>query len=572
MQRRHLFAILMGLIAASSVAAADSIVLNQVGYLPGWPKTALLVNADAAIGEAELLALPDRQSVLKFTVSTQHIDPQSGDHIQALDFSAFDKPGRYLLHAGNTESPPFAIGAEIYQEPLKLLLRSYYLQRCGVRIDDAATGLKHEACHVHDAVIAHDDSAHKSGDPVASAGGWHDAGDYGKYVATTAVAVGRVLSLYEEFPALFADFRLDIPETGNGIPDVLDEMKVGLDWMLTMQRPDGAVYRKLSGVAWSKGLTPDQDHQPRYIYGITTPETAKAAGAWAMAARIYKRSQPEAAARYLAAAKKAWRYLETVEKQQFDLREGDNKGSGPYMYNKTDNDPSLTYDWDDRLWAAAELLITTGEAPYKRYVAATLPSAPLDIFEWKDPSGLAFAHVLFHPNMQGSGEWRVAVKNKILERAKTLLGNIAASGYRIANTRFVWSSNKRTVEEGIILIYAYRLSHDPVYLNAAIDQLDYILGRNHFNLSFVSGVGAHPVTNVSHLFLSAAHAKLPGLLVGGPNELEQSGIGPRFRGPLSYIDDARSYATNEYAIDYNASLIGLLGLLLSTPYPVGNSL
>lgn len=569
MQRHYLFAMILWSNAVSSIANADAIVLNQVGYLPNWPKTALLVNADANTREAEILTVPARQSVFKISSSAEHTDRQTGDRLQELNFTAFDKPGRYLLRAGKTESLPFVIGHGIYQEPLKLLLRSYYLQRCGVRIDDGATGLKHEACHLHDAAIMHDDSAHKAGDPVASMGGWHDAGDYGKYVATTAVAVGRILSLYEEFPALFTDFILDIPESGNKVPDVLDEMKVGLDWMLTMQRPDGALYRKLSGETWPKNLTPDQDHQPRYIYGVTTPETAKAPGAWAMAARIYKHSHPEDAARYLAAAKKAWHYLETVAGQQFEFREGDNKGSGPYMFNKTDNDISLTYDWDDRLWAAAELLITTGDPLYQHYVAAMLPSAPLNVFEWKDPSGLAFAHVLFHPGMPGSSEWRETIKTKVLERAKILLGNIAASGYRIANTRFVWSSNKLTAEEGIILIHAYRLSRDPVYLNAAIEQIDYILGRNHFNLSFVSGVGANPVANVSHLFLSAAHAKLPGLLVGGPNELEQSGIGPKFRGPLSYIDDARSYATNEYAIDYNASLIGLLGLLLSTPYPSG---
>jgi endoglucanase len=505
--------------------------------------------------------------VFKASIAAAQTDPQTGDRIQAINFSAFNKTGRYLVRAGKVESSTFSIGNDIYQEPLKLLLRSYYLQRCGVTINDAATGLKHEACHTHDASIKHDDNSHKAGDPVASVGGWHDAGDYGKYVATTAVAVGRILAVYEAFPRLFADIALNIPESGNKLPDALNEMKVGLDWLLTMQRADGAVYRKLSGESWPKGLTPDQDKQPRYIYGITTPETAKAAAAWAMAARIYQHSQPQEAARYLAAAEKAWHYLETVESQQFDYKEGDNKGSGPYMYNKTDNDEALLYDWDDRLWAAAELLITTGEDKYKVYVAATLPKAPLTVFEWKDPSSMAFAHVLFHPEMSGSGAWRDSAKTKILERAKTVLGNMDKSGYRIANARFVWSSNKLTIEEGVILFYAYRLSGDTTYLNAAIEQLDYIFGRNHFKQTFVTGIGFHPVNNVSHLYLSAANTKLPGLLVGGPNELEQSGIGPKYQGPLSYIDDARSYATNEYAIDLNASLIGLIALLSATPYP-----
>jgi endoglucanase len=289
-----------------------------------------------------------------------------------------------------------------------------------------------------------------------------------------------------------------------------------------------------------------------------------------MAARIYKHNRPDDATRYLAAAKKAWRYLETIENQKFDFREGDNKGSGPYMYNKTDNDITLTYDWDDRLWAAVELFIVTKDTCYKKYINATLPSAPLNPYEWKDPSALAMTDILFHPKLQDYKSWRILTEKKFIDRANKLLANVAVSGYRIANNRFVWSSNKITAEEGVILIYTYRLTKNPAYLDAAVAQLNYILGRNHFNLSFVSGVGTNSVTNVSHIYLSAIKGKLPGLFVGGPNELEQSNIGPKNLGPLSYIDDARSYATNEYAIDYNASLIGLMGLLLSTPYPAGH--
>lgn len=554
----------------SGLTQADIIVLNQVGYLPAWPKIAFLVNSNGKTKSAELLDANDRHSAFKFKTGINKKDAQTKDVLQELNFSAFTKPGRYIVKAGNVESHPFSIGDDVYQQPLKLLLRSYYLQRCGIKIEDAATGLKHPACHLHDAVIARDDNAHKTGDVVPSTGGWHDAGDYGKYIATTAVTIGRHLALYEDFPAFFSAFGLDIPESANSEPDILDEMQVGLDWMLAMQRPDGALYRKIGGDMWPKGLTPDQDLQQRFIYPITTPETAKAAGAWAMAARIYRKSQPEKAAKYLEAAKLSWHFLETIDQQFFDYKEGDNKGSGPYMYNKTDNDLSLTYDWDDRLWAAVELFIETNEDKYKNYIEKTLPAAQLNPYEWKDPSALAMTHILFHPSLQAYKQWRSLTEKKFLARAKKLLGNMSTSGYRIANNRFVWSSNKITAEEGIILIAAYNLTHNTDYLNAATAQLNYLLGRNHFDLSFVSGVGTNAVTNVSHIYLVAANFKLPGLFVGGPNELEQSGIGPKNKGPLSYVDDARSYATNEYAIDYNASIIGLLGTLLSTPYPTAS--
>ncbi|MCK5829769.1 MAG: glycoside hydrolase family 9 protein [Methylococcales bacterium] len=554
------------LIGVNQVNASE-IVINQVGYLPNWPKVALWVNSDTTKKQIELIDTATKKSVYTFRAARKHKDAQTGDYIQELDFSSYNKKGRYLLRAGNIKSLPFAIGNDVYKSSLRLLLRSYYLQRCGIAIFDAETGLNHASCHLHDGLVKHADGFHKENDVIHSIGGWHDAGDNGKYVATTAITVGRILALYEEHPALFTDFLLDIPESSSDLPDVLDEMKVGLDWMLSMQRLDGAVYRKLSGESWPVDLAPDQDKQPRYIYGVTSPETAKAAAAWAMAARIYKSSQPELAARYLKAARKSWDYLQTIDEQVFEFQEGDNKGSGPYMYNETDDDISLTYDWDDRLWAAMELLITTGEKPFQKYVNKKLPDAPLAFFEWKNPSGMAFSHALFHPALPTKREWHQGAKKKVMARAKILLNNIAASGYRIANSRFVWGSNKMTVEEGIILISAYRLSQDTAYLDAAIYQLDYIFGSNHFNMSFVTGVGKNPAKAISHLYLSAAKTKLAGLLVGGPNILAQAKIAPKNKGPLSYIDDPRSYATNEYAIDYNASLIALIGMLISTPYP-----
>jgi endoglucanase len=549
------------------LAEAKTIVLNQVGYLPTWPKMAFLVNADGKIKRAELLDATDRHSVFKFKAGANKKDPQTQDTLQELNFSAFNKAGRYIVKVGDVESHPFAIGQDIYQQPLKLLFRSYYLQRCGVKIDDASTKLNHEPCHLNDAVIAREDNAHKMGDLVPATGGWHDAGDYGKYIATTAVTLGRLLALYEDYPQFFSSFSFEIPKSNSKQADILAEAQVGLDWMLAMQRPDGAVYRKIGGDSWPKGLTPDQNKQMRFLYPVTTPETAKAAAAWAMAARNYQATQPEKAAKYLEAATLSWRYLETIDQQFFDYKEGDNKGSGPYMYNQTDNDLSLTYDWDDRLWAGVELLLATGDGKYKKYVDQILPSAPLNPYEWKDPSALAMSHILFHPKLEPYKQWRSSTKKKFLARAKKLLGNLADSGYRIANNRFIWGSNKLAAEEGIILVNAYRLTKNTDYLNAAIAQLNYLLGRNHFGLSFVSGVGSHSVANVSHMYLVAAKLKVPGLFVGGPNELEQSGIAPRNKGPLSYVDDARSYATNEYAIDYNASLLGLIVMLLQTPYP-----
>ncbi|MBU0498476.1 MAG: glycoside hydrolase family 9 protein [Gammaproteobacteria bacterium] len=566
-QRLVLFVAVLPSIAAMAAAPEPiRLVSNQIGYLPDWPKVAMLIGGPpkAEGGEAEVLTADSGASVLRVPLSPARQDPQTGDVVRTFDFSRLRKPGRYLLRVGQAESYPFEIGETLYQEPLKTLLRSYFLQRCGVAISDHMTKVAHAACHTQDGVLAQADALHKEGDRVAAMGGWHDAGDYGKYVATTAVTAGRLLAMYERHPALYPDRQLDIPESGNNIPDLLDEMKVGLDWMLSMQRADGAVYRKLSGKAWPHDTAPDADTQPRFLYGITTPETAKAVAAWAMAARIYKEYLPRQSELYLEAARKGWRFLEKTPEQLFDYHEGDNSGSGPYMQNKTDVEEDLSHDWDDRLWAAVELYITTGEKPWADYVAAKMPDAPLRLFEWKNPAALGMENYLLHPNVRDPLGLRDRIRQKIIDRAETVMENRAYSGYRIANPRFIWGSNKMTAEEGIIMLLAYQLTGKRRYLEAAIDQIDYLLGRNHFNLSFASGIGANPVTHPTHIFARAAKISIPGLFVGGPNALEQSEVGPKFKGPLSYIDDGRSYATNEYAIDYNASFIALLGQATAT--------
>jgi endoglucanase len=164
---------------------------------------------------------------------------------------------------------------------------------------------------------------------------------------------------------------------------------------------------------------------------------------------------------------------------------------------------------------------------------------------------------------KGSDSLKQQIKEKLLQRADSLMQKVASSGYRLANQDFVWASNKRAAEEGITLLYAYRLTGEPTYFNAAVDQLDYLLGRNHFNKSFITGIGSNSVRYVHHRIAQAKKIVIPGLMVGGPNSEAQDGVAPKGLGPLSYLDDERSFATNEYAIDYNASVIGLMGMLMT---------
>lgn len=544
----------------SDIDRNAKIVINQIGYYPYWYKSAFLLNANkASIDKAQLINCKNKKPVLSINPGKQLKDATSQDVIQTLEFTNFHQQGCYYLKYGDIKSYPFQIGNNIYEQPLAKMLHSYYLQRCGTAINDPVTGIHHATCHLNDGIVAHNDTVHRAGKQISAQGGWHDAGDYGKYIASTTVTVARLLSLYEQAPSLFKDNQLTIPESGNAIPDLLDEVKVGLDWMLTMQRSDGAVYRKLSGKEWPFNKTPDEDKQPRFIYGISTPETGKFAAVMAMAARIYA-FNTQLAQSYLQAAEKAWAFLQTSSEMKVEYFSEDDSGSGKYLLSEVDTEETLKTDKDDRLWAAAELWSTTGRSNFETYFVQNIAACPYNLFEWKNGCPLGLIDYLVNP--KGSGELKQQIKEKVIQKADDLMKNVERSGYRIANDRFIWGSNKMTAEDGITLLYAYQLTGDRAYWQAALDQLNYLLGRNHFNKSFVTGVGTNPVQHINNLFSRAARIYIPGLLAGGPNNGAQDNIAPKNQGSLSYVDDERSYATNENAIDYNASMITLMGMLM----------
>ncbi|WP_241290127.1 glycoside hydrolase family 9 protein [Burkholderia stabilis] len=559
-----LFATTCGAGAAepASHAGFAGFAVNQAGYLPDAPQSAAAVELPP--GSTVRLESVDGRVLHTWPASPARRDPDSGLRVTLLELPPL-RAGRYRIVVQDVPDAALSVAPDALKRLQRALLRAYYLQRCGVALDDPETGLKHPADHQDDGVLAHGDAVNREpGMRLAATGGWHDAGDFGKYVATTAVTAGRLVSLYLDAPQLYADGQTGIPESGNGVPDILDEARVGLDWMLAMQRADGALYRKLSGATWPGPVSPDQDTQTRYVYGVSSADTAKAAAAFALASRAWASIDPAVAERYLAAATRAWAWLATVRPPQFiDSHPGDDSGSGPYVWSAVDREPSLMTDADDRVWAASELWLTTGEHRYLNNVEDHPEwTGRLTIFEWKNPAALGLLHLL---DARGARAIPAALRARLaraLDRAAAdAYRQTRASGFHLANRRFVWGSNKMDAEQGILLAEAARRTGNGHYLRAAFEQLDFLLGVNPFGVSFVSAVGERAVAHPAHLFGRAAGRTIPGLLVGGPNDAAQDGVAPRGKRLLSYVDDDRAYSVNEFAIDYNASLLGLIGSL-----------
>lgn len=565
------------LILFASTAGAGppaAIGVNQIGYVSNWPKSAVLINS--AMPEQEVSLIEDKTEieVLKIKAS-KPINAQDGVNVQKLDFTEVTKNGSYYLKQNDLKSATFTINSFPFENVYQTALRSYYIQRCGVSLIDKS-GLSHEACHLQDANIATTSGATLLGEHLHATGGWHDAGDFGKYIAPASAAVNRLLSLYEDNPNLFTDGQLDIPESNNGVPDILDEVKFELEWMLTMQRQDGAVYRKLSGAHWPTVGSPDLDDQPRFVYGVSSPETAKFASSLAMAARVYKTIDSDSAARYLKAAEKAWGWLATLQTQYIDIQPDDDKGSGKYLLSPIDQEPNLKSDIDDRLAAAIELYLSTQKVEYKSYIEENMLDINYTLYEWKDITALSFYHLMQQDSSPIFSNIRKRIRTELIKRADKLLASNKSNPYGLASTRFIWGSNKMVAEEGITLALAYAIKKDQAYLKAAVDQLDYLLGKNPLDISYVSGFGENSVRFPNHLHARSAKIALKGFMVGGPNSLGQDNITPKNLGALSYVDNDHAYASNEYAIDYNSAFIGLVVTLmtlsdhLKTPINLGN--
>ncbi len=549
-----------GLSSVSWKGRVRAILVNQVGYETRLAKRALAANTSRRWQDRtfELVDVSTGRVVADVPPGAVVRDRLTRDRLQLVDFTWFEQPGTYQLRQGKLASAPFRIGHPVFRETIDILLHSYLYQRCGVALHDPVTGVRHAPCHTAPVTVARDDTYHRRGELLRVTGGWHDAGDYGRYASTTAVTAGRLLFLAEQFPDMAHD-HVGIPESGNGVPDILDEAAVGVRWLLAMQRPDGGVYRKVAGRRWPPPGPPEQDTQPQFVYGVSSAETAKAAAVFAMAARLYARWDLELSSRALDAARAAWRFLEIHPGPMVDHHPDDDTGSGCYVTFVGPDRTVVQDDTRDRFWAAAELYLTTGAGSYRDWIEQVLPGLDYTLFGWRDPSAQGMLDLLLASSTPEA--WRSHIRAALLARAGYLLEQVRHSGYRLTTTDFVWGSNRNAAEDGVTLALAYDYTGDGPYLDAAVAQADYLLGRNPFDTVFVTGVGTHSVRHLAHGYARFLGRVLPGFLVGGPNSEAQDGVARPGRGPLSWVDRADSYATNENAIDYNPSLITLLMML-----------
>ncbi len=543
------------LAALPAAAHVGGVVVNQLGYLPGAAKWAVL---PASAAEFRVLRAGSDSVVLRGSAGPVRTWAMSGSEVRLADLSALTVPGDYELRADGQAPVRLRVAPDAYAALTAGALKAFYFNRAGTALDARHAGpWARPAGHPDTEVLVHASAAsakRPEGTRLSSPKGWYDAGDYNKYIVNSGVTVYTLLAAWEQFPELFKAQNLNIPESGNALPDLLDEVLWNLDWMLTMQDPaDGGVYHKLTNKGFDGNVMPHAAKGERYVVAKGTAATLDFAAVMAHASRVFKpfeAQRPGLSARMREAAVAAWKWAKANPTLAFknppDVR------TGEYGDDKLE---------DEFAWAAAELYLTTGDAAYRD--ALKLDTQPIRIPGWGDVVGLAWTSLAQNRDKLAKADADLVTK-RVRGFGDELAATWKASAYRLtmeSPNDYVWGSNAHALNQALMLIQSYRLSNDRAQLDAAQSVLDYALGRNPLGQSYVTGFGAKPPLYPHHRPSEAdgVDAPVPGFLVGGPNPGQQDQkhcpAYPSKLPALSYIDHYCSYAANEVAINWNAPLV-----------------
>lgn len=549
-------------------AATVAIKIDQAGYLPGAPKLAMVVpQSGPGEGTFVIRRVKDGSEVFQGKLSGPMPDSDSGEQVRIADFTKVTETGQFYLDVpGVGTSWHFRIAPDVYRRVYYLAMRSYYGQRCGTAVDLGSEfpGYKHAACHLKGAW--HGSSG--KGGARQSTHGWHDAGDYGRYVVNSGITTGTLLWTWEMYGSRVKGISLQLPESGKGTPDILNEIRWNLDWMLTMQDGDGGVWHKQTSEHFCAFIMPEKDALTSYVVGTgaapykSSCATADFAAVMAIAARAYRPFDSAFAKRCLKAAEKSWewlgRYPDVVFRNPPGIRTGE--------YGDA-------HCGDERLWAAAELARTTGKGAYSNYFLQHYREYLDTIRATKPQSWSMVAPLALWTYALGKGKDSEAV-NAIRERSITAADEIAdrsaRDAYRISLTTkdYIWGSNGVAANYCMQLLVANRLHPDRRYVYAALDNLHYLLGRNTFSLSWVTQVGDNAFRHPHHRPSAADGLDLPwpGLLSGGPNPGRQDNtmkklVSADVPPARAYVDETGAYACNEIAINWNAPLVFVLAAM-----------
>ncbi|MGA9294553.1 MAG: glycoside hydrolase family 9 protein [Ignavibacteriaceae bacterium] len=517
---------------------------NQVGYLMNDQKIAIVGSWENLEGNPFYLVDADNTDKVLYsgTISASRGNKNTPfNYNLPCNFSDFISAGNYRIKLEDgTISGKFTIGAlKEYQNALKLVLEFFRSQRCG-----DTNPLLHKPCHLNDAKAL-----------IDASGGWHDAGDYIKFMITATYATVELLTAADYAYTYNFENAMDDISPKNGIPDLLEEAKIGLKWILKMTSDyeSGNYYYEVSGEEdhnfWRMPGSDDSTGvvgNPRTLHrGWGGNLLGRSAAALSIAYRIFTMSDKRFAAECLKRAEGLF-----VDRDKF---ENVQKSSPPDFYNET--------TWlDDMVLGAAELYHSTKKEEYFNYVEKNLKKLNGDDIGWGNVDFLAYAAC----SKAGiETDYCNKIMKAILEKKEIKIKNDAfylSSGY-------TWGTTALFTGDAQKAIMYYYLTSDKSFLHIATNERDYLLGRNNWGVSFVCGVGTNYPLN-GHSQIDSLCCMQKGAVVGGPaeksswlKEFPDLNINndkyKMFQSNIVYHDNRQDYYCNEAALDYTSPSVFL---------------
>ena len=542
--------------AAAPAIFAATAYQNQVGFMTNGLKQIAVVDA---AGKDVVFKDADGKETLTVTAPEASMWKPANEEASLVDFSELKTPGTYQAYVGDEKvGHPIVIADNALEDVTKASIKFFYFQRSSTALEEEYAGKYARAMGTPDTAVMYHESTGKE-DLTATfngAKGWYDAGDYGKYIVNSGISTYTLLQLYQHNKAYFDTLNLNIPESKNDVPDLLDEIRWNIEWMLTMQDDDGGVFHKLTTKQFAGMVLPEKSTKQRYAIGKSVTATWDFVGVTALAADIYKKFDPEFAEKCAKAAADA-RWWARQNPYAFFTQPSD-VGTGSY----TDGNAV-----DEQIWGAAELYRISPKPEFLEDLHQYKISKPRRKLQgWQTVYALAAFTIATNPQVFDEAD---------VDSAKILIFTLADSyidqvnngyGLAIANDDFYWGSNSVVANKGMVLLHAYILTKEQKYLDAAQGIADYLLGRNPLDMSFLTGWGVKQPMDPHHRPSKGdtVVAPVPGMLVGGPNSSADDCAKKyidKDAPAKSYYDANCSYATNEVAINWNAPFAYLLGSL-----------
>ena len=527
-----------------------AVFVNQIGYDTNLSKYAYATGLVDSLEAFSVIDFNTNKPVFTGITKVPKTDRVAGEPVSLIDFSSVKESGTFYIvvtdsNDNSAKSVPFKIGEGLYNDIFYSTLNYFYLSRCGFDTQDEKWG--HPACHAEPALIYGTDIKKDV------SGGWHDAGDYGRYVVPAAKTVMDLLLAWEE-----------CSDDAKKRFDILAEVRFELEWMLKMQRADGGVFHKVSCYHFCGFINPQDEKDELVVSPVSTTATADFAGCLAFASEFYRKTDSSFADKLMEAALLAQKYVDTHEEELFR------------------NPPEITTggygDWstvDERYFAYAALFLRTGDQSYLKKaleLRQSIIDAPKDPalpwknvwfegFGWGMVSGYGTEMFLRAKDKIKDEKDVKLFKESILQQADKIMDRVNNASFGTSLDKVHWGSCGHVCDMAHLLLVAHDITGRSEYYEAAKKQLDYLLGCNPMNICYVTGFGTNTVKHPHHRPSVATGSTMPGMLSGGPCEGLHDACAKEKLGPLNlpplrcFIDDEASYSTNEIAIYWNSSFV-----------------